>query len=127
MIARSRTPSHPEIDGHDDAPPDSTVRPTLPPEPDDRATPAPPDGQRLVHLQVRATPALLAGAGGYLTITCDGGVLFEGELDAEGAIEISVWVPAGAQHVRALLEAGSKYRNAIVALAAAGVTEHTFS
>lgn len=131
MQASSRTPANDfdEFAGFDDEPPpDSTVRPTAPP-PNVRAREAPiPAGTRMLNLTIRVTPALLGPArSGYVTVTGpEGEVLFEGDIGDE-PLELCMLVPDDLVHVKAMLEAGTKYRNANVTIASDGPTAYLFA
>ena len=104
----------------DDAPPDSAVQSIAAP-PSSRSTQlgrmrssVPAAGVRVARVIVRATEPLRKG---YLTVTGhESKVLFEGELGPDGSVEIELVVPLGTRQVHALLEAGTKYRNANIEL-----------
>jgi hypothetical protein len=133
MIAPQRPDD--ELDD-DDGPPDSAVQPIAVPLSGRPTTVAripgmrgsvPPEGVRIARILIRATEGLRKG---YLTVTgAESKVLFEGDLGAEGSVEIEILVPEGTRRVHALLEAGTKYRNANIELAKDdGVTtEYCFS
>jgi|HubBroStandDraft_6_1064221.scaffolds.fasta_scaffold429225_2 hypothetical protein len=115
-------PQRPDDDfDDDDAPPDSAVQPISVPLSGRSTTvgrmrsSVPPEGVRIARIVVRATEGLRRG---YLTVTTVGEskVLFEGELGADGSVDIEFAVPEGTRHVHALLEAGTKYRNANIEL-----------
>jgi hypothetical protein len=129
-------PTRPEDDFQDDdAPPDSAVQP-IPVPLSGRSTAVaripgmrgsvPPEGVRIARIVVRATEGLRKG---YLTVTgAEGKVLFEGDLGVDGSVTIEVMVPEATTHVHALLEAGTKYRNANIELGKDGVTaDYCFS
>ena len=115
----------PKLDLDDDAAPDSSIRPTTPPPAAKRSE----EGTRLVELSIRVSAMLLGLTGSaYVTITATGGaVFFEGEIGVEGGVELCLAVPEDTTHLRALLEAGTKYRNAILEVRARGVTVYTFA
>lgn len=105
--------------------PDSSVRPI-----DSSAieTPLPP-GLRALPLTVRVSSALLGNEkSAYVTLTTpEGDVLFEGFTEDDGALDVVVLVEMTTESVHALVEAGTKYRNATIAICAPGErTEHTF-
>jgi len=129
MQLPSRTPpTEFELDDLlDDAIPDSTVRPTAPPSHTREAVL--PSGERMLGLVIRVTPQLLgASKTGYLTVSVpEGEVLFEGELDAAGQVDLCVMIPGDVSYVEATLEAGTKYRKAKVRLTDGGPTSYTFA
>jgi hypothetical protein len=103
--------SDPIYDLDEEEGPDSQVR-TLPP------------GMRMHSVVVRVTGAL---ANGWVTVMLTSGeVLYEGDMEGT-LIELRVPVPAGNTQLKLLVEAGSKYRNAVVTLGAEGLTEYTFA
>jgi hypothetical protein len=98
-----------ELDGAEG--PDSQVR-TLP------------QGARMHLVTVRVCDAL---ANGWVTVMLLAGeVLFEGDM-AGASIEVRVPVPFDATQIKLLVEAGSKYRHALVDLGPEGVTEYAFA
>jgi hypothetical protein len=102
----------------EDTLPDSQVRPVA-----DAA------GKRLLSFVFAVAPGVaVKGDMAYLTVTLvDGTVLFEGEVEAGGPIQLALPVPHGETRLRAHIEAGTKYRNAAVAISENGLTVHTFS
>ena len=93
-------------------------------------TPLPP-GVRVLPIAIRVSAALLgASSSAYVTLTTEEGeVLFEGCTDDGGSLDIVVLVDMDTSRVHALVEAGSKYRNAVIAVRtpSEGATEHTFT
>ena len=73
---------------------------------------------RPVRLSVAAKPRSFGAAAElYLTVSIPGGpVVFEGVLGADGALELSLEIPEGAGELYVLVEGGTKYRHATVAL-----------
>jgi hypothetical protein len=107
--------------------PDSSVRPI---DPCSVEAPMPP-GERVLPLRIRVCPPLLgADKSAYVTLTtAEGEVLFEGFTEGEGLLDIVVVVDMATPSVHALIESGTKYRNATIAISAPGEgpMEHTFS
>jgi hypothetical protein len=116
----------PDQDFDDDLVPDSSVRPTAPPSQSREVGAV---RTRLLQLRIHVSAALLGGSGtGYVTVSApEGGVLFEGDVEADGHVELAATVAADVRFVKVMLEAGTKYRNATVVLAESGPTEYIFS
>lgn len=90
--------------------------------------PAPPAGSRRVEIALTVSPALLAGCDeAFVTLTlADGKVVHEGNCNAEGQLTVTVVIPGGDSELRALLDTGSKYKNARIKLSDVGITEYVF-
>ena len=90
-----------------------------------------PPGVRVLPIAIRVSAALLgASTSAYVTLTTEEGeVLFEGFTDDVGSLDVVVLVDVDTSSVHALVEAGTKYRNAVIVVRAPGAeaTEHTFS
>ena len=81
-----------------------------------------------VRIVISIGPMLAAGSPVYITLMrLDGPVIFEGFASECGAIEVAAEVPKTAREIKAVLEAGTKYRDAIIVLDASGVTAHAFA
>ena len=117
------------IDSSDDleAAPDSSVRAV---DASSIETPLPP-GVRVLPLAIRMSAALLGAAtSAYVTLTtAEGEVLFEGFTDDGGSLDVVVLVDMETSCIHALVEAGTKYRHAVIQVRAPGegATEHTFT
>jgi hypothetical protein len=113
--------------------PDSAVRPTVPPSrsiaiASVRASSSVPPPLVPIRLFLTAPAALTGSVVAYVTLTrSDGAVLHEGFLDDHGRLDVLLDVPAGTKMIKALLEAGTKYRNADVVLDSDGATDFTFT
>ncbi len=84
-------------------------------------------GMRLLDLFVHASPAVLGGAQAYLTVTLlTGDMLYEGPLEETATLRLRVAVPSTTLQVKAMLEAGTKYRHAIVDVPPDGVADYAF-
>lgn len=122
----------------DDEPaPDSSVRPTVPPNTPRRESVKigsfrPREVSTVsVTVSIGVSPALMASAGKsgwYLTLSrMSGEILFEGALDEMGTIDALVAVPCGTQQIKALIESATKYKEAVVLLHESGYTAHAFA
>ncbi len=116
----------------DDGVPDSAIRPTVPPRgvpiASVRASSSVPPPLVQARLYLTAPSALTGSVPAYVTLSrIDGAVLHEGFLDDQGRLDLILDVPVGTRQIKALLEAGTKYRNADIALDAGGVTDFTFT
>jgi hypothetical protein len=121
-------------DDAEEAAPDSSVRPTMPPPSRGGVAIGSIRGQAQstmsVTLSVSVSPGLMAsgGEGGwYLTVArTDGPLLFEGFLDELGTLDVVVTIPCGTRAIKALLESATTYRDAVVAVGDNSRAEHTF-
>ncbi len=88
----------------------------------------PPAGTRRVQIALTVSPSLLGGCDeAFVTLTlADGKVVHEGTCNAQGQLTVSVVVPGSEDELRALLDTGSKYKNARIKLAETGITEYLF-
>lgn len=93
---------------------------------DDEAVDTPPFGMRFARVIVCVSRELRGlRSEAYVTVTLPGGaVVYEGDADPNGKLDMTITIPVQVDRVSALVECGSKYRETTILLRPSGITVH---